>query len=274
MTTCLFCAGEPRRLGAGADELVRCSGCGHMSRPGAAVPRAEAATVEAEFREAGVTAGWLLSVLPGEVSRRPDLAVLDVGCWDGALLKGLPASWRRAGIEMNAGAARRAAGAGLDVRASSIEDFKGEEGAFDLILLMDVLEHIGSPQETFNRLGLLLKPGGRIAILTGDAASLGARLADGSWYYANYVEHVQFYTAESLSLAAAASGLSVESVRRLRRPGPGLWRDVKVALSRTAKGTGGAARVYRPWGLNTATASRLWHGRDHMFALVRRTPSP
>ncbi len=108
---------------------------------------------------------------PEIYSHLPDhvKAALDVGCGDGVLLgamrkeKRCDEAW---GIEFVEDAAARADQV-LDkvLRIDLDQDgFELPDGYFDLILCLDVLEHLSDPWGMLKKLNMALKPGGRVIV--------------------------------------------------------------------------------------------------------------
>ena len=108
--------------------------------------------------------------------RRPfeDLRLLDIGCGGGLLSEpmhrlgfevvGVDASERNIGT-----AAAHAAELGLDIdyRASTAEDLLAAgEAPFDVILNMEVIEHVADPGEYLRSCARLLAPGGLMIVAT------------------------------------------------------------------------------------------------------------
>ena len=109
-------------------------------------------------------------------ARRPfeGLRLLDIGCGGGLLCEpmcrlgfavtGVDASERNIGT-----AAAHAADQGLaiDYRASTAERLLAEgEGPFDVILNMEVIEHVADPGDFLRTCGRLLAPGGLMVVAT------------------------------------------------------------------------------------------------------------
>jgi len=79
------------------------------------------------------------------------------------------------------------------------------EGPFDLILALEVFEHLDDPAGELADLASRLAPGGRLAISTefipeGDEAF-------SAWAYRSDITHIVFFTDLALTRAAAAVGL-------------------------------------------------------------------
>ena len=101
-------------------------------------------------------------LLPAQAAR-----VLEVGCGGGATLQWLKQSGRAAwtaGIELSPEAAHIAATRADQVLCGDVDALLGSfaEGSFDLILCLDVLEHLVDPWKTLEKIAKLLRPGARI----------------------------------------------------------------------------------------------------------------
>ena len=108
--------------------------------------------------------------------RRPfeGLSLLDIGCGGGLLsepmrrlgfaVTGVDASERNIGV---ASAHAREAGLEIDYRAASAERLAGEgAGPFDVILNMEVIEHVEGPGDYLRTCAGLLAPGGLMIVAT------------------------------------------------------------------------------------------------------------
>jgi len=58
------------------------------------------------------------------------------------------------------------AGIGIDYRHALPEDLAGETGAFDIVLSLEVVEHVADVGEFLRAIGRLVKPGGLMVIGT------------------------------------------------------------------------------------------------------------
>jgi SAM-dependent methyltransferase len=92
--------------------------------------------------------------------------LLEVGCAHGFLLNHLrKLNWRATGVEVSPVAAGYAARVlGLDVFCGKLEDARFDDCSFDVVLLLDVLEHLHRPFETLAEIGRILTPGGVLVV--------------------------------------------------------------------------------------------------------------
>ena len=136
----------------------------------------------------------------------PDQArILEIGCGTGHNLPMLAKFGRLDAIEID-GAARAIASSRLGhaVKNASLPQLPGiEDGAYDLIALLDVLEHVAADREALVSIARKLKPGGRI-LLTVPAHPW-------MWSAHDVVNHHERrYTRKTLAKVIAEAGLKAE----------------------------------------------------------------
>lgn len=99
----------------------------------------------------------------------PTGELLDVGCALGFLIEALEryCGWSTRGIDVSPFAAYFARRQfGLDVRAVTLEEAAFPDARFDFIVQKDVLEHVLHPREHLRETARILKPGGRMWLVT------------------------------------------------------------------------------------------------------------
>jgi SAM-dependent methyltransferase len=144
---------------------------------------------------------------------RPIGSLLDVGCSLGFFVahardRGIS---RAAGIEINAACRDWGrAKLGIDVRASW-QDFGDER--FDLVVLMDVVEHVLDPIGLMHSAAGLLRPDGRLIIQAPNRRSDMARRAGRRWSWYSAPDHVIHLAPASLTVLAERAGLEVIALR-------------------------------------------------------------
>lgn len=226
---CPVCAGAAAAwLEKDGVEIQRCAACGvGFWRPDPAF-RSAALYDGAYFEGGDLGPGYddyaaLELALRRNFARRmaalgrpaPGARLLDLGAAYGfAVDEAQRAGWRACGLEVSAQAARRAAGlvGGVVVRADAVRT-PFATGSFGAITLWDVLEHLPEPHAVMAEVARLLAPGGRVALTTGDAGSLAARISGAHWHLLTLPEHLYFYSRESLRRLLSAHGLHVVSMR-------------------------------------------------------------
>ena len=90
---------------------------------------------------------------------------------------------------------------------------------YDFITASEVVEHLHSPADEFDRLGDMLRPGGLLAVMTGFQSN---DAEFGNWHYRRDPTHVVFYREETLRLVAERRGwtceIPVKNVALMRKP--------------------------------------------------------
>jgi SAM-dependent methyltransferase len=155
---------------------------------------------------------------------KPAGRLLDVGCAYGFFLLEARRYFEVTGIEIADEAAAHARAQGLSVLTGvADEQTLAELGMLDVIVLLDVIEHLPDPRATLSLCASHLDAGGIIVITTGDFASLTAQLAGAHWRLMTPPQHLWFFTAQAIGRLGRPLGLSVAS---LDHP----WKIVPLSL--------------------------------------------
>jgi 2-polyprenyl-3-methyl-5-hydroxy-6-metoxy-1,4-benzoquinol methylase len=144
----------------------------------------------------------------------PGGSVLDVGPNVGtALALAAARGWVASGVEINAEAARYCRERhGLNVVAGKLESSDLTHEHFDLVLMLDVIEHLLDPLATLRRVRDLLKRQGLLMISTPDIAGWASRLLQ-----VKPEEHLFYFTPQTLTASLHAAGFRVECVESFDR---------------------------------------------------------
>ena len=137
-------------------------------------------------------AGRLFRLLP--VRSR----VLEVGARSGELGVLLRERFEYFGIEVDAWSARAARGHGLDVYRASLTDFVNLSGAYDAVVMYDVIENLPNPHDAISKLKELVRPGGYLVLSTPDTESLTAVVCGRRWSAHKVPEHIVLYSRSAL----------------------------------------------------------------------------
>jgi SAM-dependent methyltransferase len=221
----------------------------------------------------------VLAAVLDELAPPPGIRILDAGCGSGRNMADLARRGTVSGIELASSSLEvaRARGVG-EVRAGSLEQpLPFGDGAFDLAVALDVLEHLADDRPAWGELARVVAPGGRLVVTVPQYAWL--------WGEHDVVSHhFRRYTRALIAERAAASGWLVQRLtsfnttllpaiaatrfvqRRRRRAAP------SDDLARTPQGAVNAAleRVL------AAEAAWIGRGRDlpagvSLLAVLRRS---
>lgn len=137
--------------------------------------------------------------------------LLDVGCAYGFFLQEAGPFYDVAGIELAEDAAAHGRAQGLRVLSGvADENNLAELGMMDVIVLLDVIEHLPDPHATLALCARHLHIGGILVITTGDFGSLYARLAGARWRLMTPPQHLWYFTRASIERMTRPLGLRVE----------------------------------------------------------------
>jgi SAM-dependent methyltransferase len=127
------------------------------------------------------------------------------------------------GIEISDELARRSQAAlapygGRCVHASALDGLAGFDAAsLDLIVLASFLEHELQPLPLLRECARTLRPGGRVLVKVPNYASWNRHLRGRRWCGYRWPDHVNYFTPDTLAVAARAAGLEVERMTLLDR---------------------------------------------------------
>ena len=200
--------------------------------------------------------------------------MLDIGCWDGAILEGLPEIWNRTGIEINSAAAEQARNKGLNVIESQFENATLESEYYDIVIILDVLEHVLEPNAVLNKISNVLKKNGYIIALTGSADCFSSKIFRQNWYYCNYEEHINFFTKKSLSIALSVNGFGDCLIQSITHPTSSLYKSAIKVINRTIgnnKQKDTAMQITHNQRFKfSIVLSRIFRGKDHYLIIARK----
>jgi 2-polyprenyl-3-methyl-5-hydroxy-6-metoxy-1,4-benzoquinol methylase len=148
-------------------------------------------------------------IIAAELSRLPlpeHARILDAGCGSGRTMADLARHGEVLGIERDpAAAAAAAARDGFEVRIGRVEQLPWEEGCFDLITCLDVIEHVPDDREALRELRRVCRPGGWAIVTVPAYPLLWSRHDEQNHHYRRY-------TRATLHAAALAAGWQLERI--------------------------------------------------------------
>lgn len=179
-------------------------------------------------------------------------ALLDVGCAYGYLLdEARPFFSRRVGVEMAPEALRHARGFADRVFEGGLEAVEG--GPFDLVIAVQVIEHIYDPVPFVEQAAAMLAPGGCLVLATPHMGSLWRPIFGRRWPSFKIPEHVTYFDRRTLGELLRRGGLG--EVRPLPYPHAFPLALVASKLGLPAPGWLAGRRLWIP-GTTLALAAR------------------
>lgn len=145
--------------------------------------------------------------------------LLDVGCGNGIFLEKMRSlGWEVVGVEMDEKAVKigreRFA---LDIYQGSIEEVDLPTESTDAITMHHVIEHVPDPIGALKVCLKILKPRGRLVLITPNILSLGHRLFKQATAHLDPPRHLYLFEPDTLRNCAEQAGFQILEIRTLAR---------------------------------------------------------
>jgi SAM-dependent methyltransferase len=141
--------------------------------------------------------------------------LLDIGAGTGFLVEqALQMGYSAQGIEPSAWLHATARRHGLPVEHGTFPH-PAISGLFDVITLIDVIEHVSHPLELLKAIAKSLAPGGTAIVVTPDVSSLAACFLSERWWHFR-IAHIGYFNKATLFFALDQAGLRPMQLRRPR----------------------------------------------------------
>ena len=203
-------------------------------------------------------------------------SVLDIGCWTGGFLASLPPEYEKLGVEPSLWARGRATDRGVTFVANSLDELVSTRGTYDVVTMIDVIEHMTAPFEALAAAAGRLKDRGVLIVTTGNSRALPWRLMPRDyWYY--FAEHVCFFSERWFRWGAVRLGLQIDQVSRFSHlPSNHVWTPftelARACACRLLGGAGALPFRLAQRGHLLRGPVETYHWPDHMLIVLRRRP--
>lgn len=165
--------------------------------------------------------------------------ILDIGCGVGFFLEEASAAgWEVFGTEFSDGLVRICRDKHIRMHQGPLDETCFAGLAFDVVVWIEVIEHINDPNRDLAQIFRLLRPGGLLFITTPNFNSVERRLLGERFNVIDWPEHLTYYTPATLRRVLMASGFRKKkitttgiSVTRLRGSLTGRTEPVTAATS-------------------------------------------
>jgi SAM-dependent methyltransferase len=154
----------------------------------------------------------------------PDNArILDVGCGDGfhldLLQKFGKSSWQLEGIDMSDRAVEMGKLRGLEIHQGTVQSMAIPEGTYDLAFMIATIEHVDQPLEVLQAVGKMLKPGGRVVMVTDNTDTLDFKWFQGRhWGGYHFPRHWNLFSPLTIRRLAQEAQLEVVELKTIVSP--------------------------------------------------------
>jgi len=199
--------------------------------------------------------------------------LLEVGCGAGFFLKAAErAGWSVEGIELSTEASRFAVERlELPIRRERAEDAPIAVASFDVAVMFDVIEHLFDPRAVLAAIARALAPGGTLVISTPNVDSASRFLLGTDWAVLSPLEHVYYFSEDSLRRLLEATGFS--EVRFVREHA--MWGPQETINFRYTHAPSGLRATITEWivrtgGARLARALQRAGRQDALLCFARR----
>lgn len=183
--------------------------------------------------------------LPAQIQGR----LLDIGCGDGRMLRLMQElGWYVEGVDFDPVAVENAKNKGLKVRLGTLENQIYPDNHFDVITMSHLIEHVCDPLRLLLECYRILKPGGRLVVVTPNNGSWGHRIFRESWLHLDPPRHLYIFSLPSLRNIITKAGFQRARLSTIIRDANGTF-----LASRSIRHTGkhdrnnSAKRSIRIW---------------------------
>jgi 2-polyprenyl-3-methyl-5-hydroxy-6-metoxy-1,4-benzoquinol methylase len=143
----------------------------------------------------------------------PGGRLLDVGCGSGEWLFAMQQrDWQVEGIDFDENAVNVAVQRGLRVHCNSLEQHGFPDNYFDAVTSNHLIEHVPDPVQLLVECARILKPGGKLVILTPNNASFTHRIFKQDWRGLEPPRHLHIFSMPSMRRALAMAGFYKASI--------------------------------------------------------------
>ena len=152
-----------------------------------------------------------------------DARILDVGCGDGFHLRllrrfGKP-TWTLEGVDIDSRAVDVAARDGLTIHEGTLENLDLPEDHYDVVYTLQTIEHVADPHAMLAAIHRILKPGGRLVIVTDNIGSLDfGYFKKRYWGGYHFPRHWNLFNRGALERLAWRVGYDTEKIDTIVSP--------------------------------------------------------
>jgi 2-polyprenyl-3-methyl-5-hydroxy-6-metoxy-1,4-benzoquinol methylase len=146
---------------------------------------------------------WLTAFEPF----RKNNNILDVGCGDGYFLQSAKAKgWNVYGTEFTTRQVENCKAKGINMHQGILDVANYEPEFFDVIVSIEVIEHINTPNAELKKFNTLCRKGGAVYVTTPNFNALSRNYLKETWNILAYPEHLSYYTKKTLCFAFERNG--------------------------------------------------------------------
>ncbi|MBI2833838.1 MAG: class I SAM-dependent methyltransferase [Acidobacteria bacterium] len=168
----------------------------------------------ARFATPRVVASSLATLVGSAEPYRHTGRWLDIGFGEGSLLELVQQhAWMPYGTEVSPRVLDMGSARGWIVTSNPEADARFGAASFDVISMIELVEHVPDPARVLQNAARWLRPGGLLYLTTPNAGSLNRRLLGLGWSIFSPPEHLTIWSASGLRVALTRAGFRVIRMR-------------------------------------------------------------
>ena len=148
----------------------------------------------------------------------PGGRLMDVGAGNGAFLRRMAdLGWQVEGVDTDPAAVERSRDLGLEIHPGTLASRRHPDGRFDAITMSHLIEHVHDPAGLLRECHRILRPGGRLVVVTPNGESWGHRRFGPNWRGLEPPRHIHVFTPRALRRLVASAGFgNVDTATTIR----------------------------------------------------------
>lgn len=172
--------------------------------------------------------------------------LLDIGCGGGRFMQRMRRTgWEVEGIDFDAKAtARITRRYGMKTYTGDLAACNLADATYDAITMSHTIEHLPDPEKTLGECMRILKPGGKLVIVTPNVEGSAAALFGRFWRGWEPPRHLYLFSAQTLASFLHRAGFSISECRTSAAGAAVIYR---VSRTNQKKISGSVSFMYRLW---------------------------
>lgn len=160
-----------------------------------------------------ITERRYLEILEEFESFRKTGKLLDIGCGFGFFLETAnEKNWETTGVEISNTAVKACTSKGLRMHHGALETAHFQNNEFDVIVLIETIEHVLQPEKLITEIHRILRPGGLVYLSTPNFNALNRYRLKGQYDIVQYPLHLSYFTPRTLKKFFEENGFSTQKI--------------------------------------------------------------
>jgi SAM-dependent methyltransferase len=149
--------------------------------------------------------------------------IIDVGCGDGfhlSLLRDFgQKGWQLEGVDLSDRAVEMGVRNGLKIHKGTVQKLDLPKSSYDLAFMIATIEHVDDPTAVLMAVRSLLKPGGKLVIVTDNTNTLDFKLSQTRhWGGYHFPRHWNLFNPNTMRAIARKTNLELDSLTTIVSP--------------------------------------------------------